>query len=454
MVDETRYVHVTQTGTSPLQEKSRYCWGYRYLLVCIDVFSKFVWVIPLKTKTGPALVTAFKKILESGRKPQKIQTDQGTEFFNKHFKDLMKEEEIQLYNTYNETKASVVERVIRTLKTRMRRYFTAKKTMRYIDVLQDLVDSYNKSKHRSIQKKPINVTQKNEREVWHTLYGEREKKEPVKYKFEIGDQVRISKMKRTFEKGYLPNFSKEIFTVSQQIPRRPPVYKLKDYDQEELSGTFYNEELQKVIKEDDVYLDETILYGYPENDGTTTLATTGKMQKHYSSVGEYVSNINESLKESHVNKSEIEFTINTDGKVTITLRDGYRVRLKREQAIVLGFMNFEDSAETYYVKYTRTGSYKANLHRETNILVYCNIVQPQIVGDVLLPLVGIVPYQKTSETYDETFYAVENIYYVPVQTKSFQNVKVHLRSSTEEFIPFEHGRATITLHVKPLNYFD
>ena len=178
------------------------------------------------------------------------------------------------------------------------------------------------------------------------------------------------------------------------------------------------------------------------------------MQKRYSSVGEYVSNINESLKESHVNKSEIEFTINTDGKVTITLRDGYRVRLKREQAIVLGFMNFEDSAETYYVQYTKTGSYKANLHRETNILVYCNIVQPQIVGDVLLPLVGIVPYQKTSESYDETFYAVENIYYIPVQTKSFQNVKVHLRSSTEEFIPFEHGRATITLHVKPLNYFD
>ena len=171
----------------------------------------------------------------------------------------MKEEEIQLYNTYNETKASVVERVIRTLKTRMWRYFTAKKTMRYIDVLPDLVDSYNRSKHRSIQKKPINVTQNNEREVWHTLYGKRENEETVKYKFEIGDQVRISKMKRTFEKGYLPNFSKEIFTISQHIPRQPPVYKLKDYDQEELSGTFYNEELQKVIKEDDVYEVEKIL---------------------------------------------------------------------------------------------------------------------------------------------------------------------------------------------------
>ena len=117
--------------------------------------------------------------------------------------------------------------------------------MRYIEILQDLVDSYNRSKHRSIQKKPINVTQKNEREVWHTLYGEREKKEPVKYKFEVGDQVRISKMKRTFEKGYLPNFSKEIFTVSQQIPRHPPVYKLKDYDQEELSGTFVRADFQR-----------------------------------------------------------------------------------------------------------------------------------------------------------------------------------------------------------------
>ena len=60
-------------------------------------------------------------------------------------------------------------------------------------------------------------------------------------------------MKRTFEKGYLPNFSKEIFTISKKIPRDPPVYKLKDYDDEELKGTFYDKELQKIIKQDDVY---------------------------------------------------------------------------------------------------------------------------------------------------------------------------------------------------------
>ena len=79
------------------------------------------------------------------------------------------------------------------------------------------------------------------------------------YKFKIGDQVRISKIKRTFDKGYFPNFSKEIFTVSKQIRRDPPVYKLKDYDGKELKGTFYEKELQKVIKSDDVYEVEKII---------------------------------------------------------------------------------------------------------------------------------------------------------------------------------------------------
>ena len=184
----------------------------------------------------------------------------------------------------------------------------------------------------------------------------------------------------------------------------------------------------------------------------------GKMRKHYSSVNEYVSNINESLKESHVDKSpvdksnEIEFFYELNGKVKVRLSPGYTVRLRREQAIILGFMIFEDPAETYDIENAQeTGMYKANLYRETNIHVYCDIVQPQIVGDKMAPLVAVVPYQKTTS---ETFYAVENIHYIPVQTKVFQNIKVHLRSSTEESIPFEHGRAAITLHLKPLNYFD
>ena len=239
-----------------MQSMQKFNDGYRYLLVCIDVFSKYAWVVPLKNKTGPSLVEALKIILTSGRKPEKI----ITEFFNKHFKALLKDEDIELYNTYNETKASIVERLIRTLKTRMWRYFTAKKTMRYIDILPDLVYSYNHTVHRSIKMRPTDVTVDNEKQMWHTLYDDDDDdEEHVKYKFKIGDQVRISKIKRTFEKGYLPNFSKEIFTISKQVPCYPPVYKLKDYDGEELKGTFYEKELQKVIKPDSVYEVEKIL---------------------------------------------------------------------------------------------------------------------------------------------------------------------------------------------------
>ena len=196
------------------------------------------------------------------------------------------------------------------------------------------------------------------------------------------------------------------------------------------------------------HLDESISFTSPGGVG----GKGGKMRKHYSSVNDYVSSINKSLEESHVN-NEIGFTYELNGKVTVTLSSGYKVRLRREQAIVLGFMTFEDSAETYDVKNTETGTYKANLYRETNIHVYCDIVQPQIVGDKIAPLVAIVPYQKTTEAY-EVLHEVENIHYIPVQTKSFQNIRVHLRSSTEKSIPFQHGRAAITLHLKPLSYFD
>ena len=132
--------------------------------------------------------------------------------------------------------------------------------MRYLDMLPDLVYSYNHSEHCSIGRQPAFVNLENEDKVFHALYHNvLDNVQPVKYKFKISDQVRISKIKRKFEKGYLPNYSKEIFTVSKTVPRNPTVYKLKDYDGEELKGTFYDKELQKVIKHDDMYEFEKIL---------------------------------------------------------------------------------------------------------------------------------------------------------------------------------------------------
>ena len=106
--------------------------------------------------------------------------------------------------------------------------------------------------------KPSQVTKANEAQVWDTLYGDDVQK-PVRFKFQVGDCVRISIVKRMFEKSYLPNFTEEIFTVYKRMARQVPVYKLKDDAGEILDGTFYEPELQKIIKNDDVYRVEKIL---------------------------------------------------------------------------------------------------------------------------------------------------------------------------------------------------
>ncbi|XP_070570300.1 uncharacterized protein [Ptychodera flava] len=141
----------------------------------------------------------------------------------------------------------------------MWKYFTRNNTLSYLSVLPQLMQSYNNTWHCSIKRKPASVNKTNEKEVWDTLYSDYEQK-TVKFKFSVGEQVRISKTKRMFKKGYLPNWTEEIFTVSKRISSRPPLYKLKDFDEEELEGTFYEQELQKVVKkEDDVFRVEKIL---------------------------------------------------------------------------------------------------------------------------------------------------------------------------------------------------
>jgi hypothetical protein len=203
--------------------------GYKYVLTVIDVLSKYAWIEAMEAKTGNNLVKVFEKIIRKGRKPKMFRTDKGTEFINRQFQTFLKKHGIRFFTTYNETKASIVERFNRTLKTKMWKYFTANNTLKYVDILQKLVKSYNNSRHRSIGMRPVDVNKSNENIVWQTLYG-KESKKLIKFKFSIGDQVRISKAKRTFKKGYLPNWTEEVFTVTKRVPRQPPVYKIADYD--------------------------------------------------------------------------------------------------------------------------------------------------------------------------------------------------------------------------------
>ena len=219
--------------------------GYKYLLTVIDVLSKYAMVVPLKNKTGVSLVNAVDVIFEQGRVPERLQTDAGKEFLNKHFQKYLKTRDVRHFVTYNETKDQIVERFNRTLGMRMWRYCTLKSSHRYVDVLSELARGYNASYRRSIGMRPDQVTDNNALEVWRRLYGKLlvKQERPVRFKFKMEDWVRITKKKRTFEKGYLSNWMEEIFRVVRRVARRPPVYQLSEYDGAVLKGTFYDPKL-------------------------------------------------------------------------------------------------------------------------------------------------------------------------------------------------------------------
>lgn len=232
--------------------------GFNYLLTVIDVFSKFAWAIPLKNKTNKTIIEAFKKIFSSKRIPNRIHTDKGSEFIGKVCQQYLKKNKVHFYILNSEMKASIIERFNRTLKEKMWRYFTKLRKKKYIDVIDDLVYSYNHSYHRSIKMRPIDVNKQNEDKVFLNLYGIKSL-DIVAPKFKVGDKVRISKNKYLFDKGYTPNWTQELFIISEVIIRDIPVYKIKDLANEEIKGVFYEPELQKVTKTDEVFLVEEIL---------------------------------------------------------------------------------------------------------------------------------------------------------------------------------------------------
>lgn len=227
-----------------------------YILTVIDIFSKYAWAIPIKKKTGEEITKAFTNIFKE-RIPTKLHTDKGLEFINKPTQALFKKHNINWFATENETKAQVVERFNRTLKSKMWKYFTQNNTKKWIDILQDLVKNYNNSFHRTIKMTPIQGSlSKNSSTLYKNMFPS-ETSKMEKQNFEIGDRVRISRKTKDFRKGYLPNFTTEIFIISDILKTEPITYKLRDINQEEIIGSFYKDEMVKY--DSDVYEVEKIL---------------------------------------------------------------------------------------------------------------------------------------------------------------------------------------------------
>ncbi|XP_065640418.1 uncharacterized protein LOC136073016 [Hydra vulgaris] len=184
-----------------MQSFSKFNDSIKYLLMVIDVFSNYGRIVPLKSKTGIEVTNALNKIFKN-RRCRKLWVNKGLEFYNKRSKALG----VDLYSTENEKKSCVVERWNRTIKEKMFNYFSANSTRKYIDVLDEMVNKYNNTKHSSIKMTPV-------------------------------------------EARYTPRWSEEVFTVSQIQYRDPTTYKIIDDNGKEMQGTFYEQVLQKTNQE-------------------------------------------------------------------------------------------------------------------------------------------------------------------------------------------------------------
>ena len=250
--------------------------GHRYILLAIDCFSRYAYSRPLKTKQGPIVADAIRDILietESrvDRKIKKIQVDRGKEFYNKHVTELLEAKHILLFSTSSPTKAQMVERLIRTLRSRQERFNTFKGARRWIESFPKLVKSYNHTIHSALPKNtsPAQVNLKNERQVWLHLYKDDLLTHSKSQKtLNVGQAVRISKVKRTFEKAYYQNYTDEIFYIAQVMKSTKPVtYRLVDASDEMIQGIFYRQELSLVVQDKNIYAVEKILQRRRQKDG-------------------------------------------------------------------------------------------------------------------------------------------------------------------------------------------
>lgn len=250
-----------QADLIDMQSLSRENHSFKYILVVIDTFSKYAWLYPLKQKNMEQIHQAFHDLFNKGRIPKNLQTDLGTEFYNKMLGNLLKQNNVNHYSTFSTKKASIVERFIRTFKNLMYKHFSLKGNYVWYNdgIYSKLLKLYNNTFHRTIGLKPNQVNANNKKQIMQK-YEQKFKNDKMQMKstLKIGDHVRISKYKGTFQKGYTPNWSTEIFKITKVQNTRPITYLIKDGRNRPILGSFYHQELQKT-KQPNIFLVEKVL---------------------------------------------------------------------------------------------------------------------------------------------------------------------------------------------------
>ena len=212
--------------------------GFKYILICIDIFSRFVRVLPLLNKSAKEVVQKLRQILESVPKPPRyVQTDLGKEFYNAEVRALFREFNIKHYSVDSQFKAAIVERFNRTLREKLNRWFTYKGNKVWYEVLPSLIEAYNNTEHRGIYNmKPSNITQENEYELWRKKELEESQKKVTLMRekpINVGDYVRLSRIAvaNPWVKNFDQNWTEEVFRVTELDNRtKPLMYKIEDLE--------------------------------------------------------------------------------------------------------------------------------------------------------------------------------------------------------------------------------
>jgi transposase InsO family protein len=242
--------------------------GFKYILTVIDIFSKYAFALPVRTKTGLEISKALTKLLTNNRgkqrRPRKIQADQGKEFYNKSVSLVLQKYSIHLYSVYSKYKCALVERFNRTLRSKLNRYFTYTGRKVWYDKLQCIIDTYNNTPHSALFKHtPASVNRLNEADLWLKMYSNNNNNNnsiSTKSLLQIGKFCRIAREKSVLKKNFSQNWSDEVFViVGIDTKHLPTMYILQDLHGETIRGKFYKQELQIIAHKPRVYRVEKIL---------------------------------------------------------------------------------------------------------------------------------------------------------------------------------------------------
>jgi hypothetical protein len=227
--------------------------GYKGFLLCIDIFSRQVHACAIKTASGDQIVGCLREIFTKA-KPNIIRSDGGIEFRAKATKKFLDSQDVTHFITHNPTQANYAERAIRTIKSKLLKYMVYKNEKKWVDVLQDIVQSYNNTQHRSLGRTPASINEGNQEEALLQQYTINPPKvhEKQSFKYKVGDTVRIPYTRQKFDRAYSVKWTGEIMTIVKRYRNQNiNLYKVKGFDGEPIQGNFYEWELQKIVQDED-----------------------------------------------------------------------------------------------------------------------------------------------------------------------------------------------------------